>query len=625
MCGLGGVVTLLEKLDITACLNKAREAQYHRGPDIQSEVVFSANQWKIGLCHQRLSILDLSDAGSQPMTSSGASWLVYNGEVYNYLEIKTKLPQSIYKSNTDTEVILNALEEWGIHASVNEFNGMWAFVWYNPVSHILYLCRDRVGVKPLYYYLNEDSLYFASEVKAILEMTGQRFDLDFQTVGEYLHQSLQNTSDNTFYQQIKAVPAAHYLEIDLKQPRLMIKKTKYWDVLDAKAYTGKNIVQHIQDLFADAVRIRMRSDVPVGVTLSGGVDSSSIAAIMKESLGEQASLHILSAVSPGSESDESPFIDIMAESLKTEIYKVNLFWEPSEAINLLKTAIWHNDAPLGSFSNVAHYLLMQKAHELGVTVILSGQGADELLCGYKKYVMFYLQFLFREKKFFATFYIFLQFLCAQTVFKQFNLKEAKRYFPRKLKNQDSILGSKLKSHYQPKEIGLLKKQTLQERQVSDLTEFSVPFLTHYEDRMSMAWSREVRLPFLDYRLMELLIHLPIHKKIRNGWTKYSFRKAMHNHLPKKIAWRKDKQGFVNPQEDWLRYDLKDTIHHFFYDGALIFKLGLVNREALLHKYNMYCSNSLKKHRVWYREIFNPLALEIWLQLNKKYLTIIDEG
>ena len=625
MCGLAGVVTNSNHVDINDRLISAENIQKHRGPDIQDKKIFSSGKWEVGFSHQRLAILDLSDAGSQPMMSlSGNSCIIYNGEVYNYTEIKSQLKTPCHQSETDTEVVLNALEELGIKDAVSLFNGMWAFAWLNIKTNKLYLCRDRVGVKPLYYYLNNNVLYFSSEVKTILEMTGEQFNINYQAVGEYLFQSLQDSNNNTFYNEIKSVPAAHYIEIDLTQPILELNCVKYWDVLDKKPYSGDDLVGHVQSLFDSSVQIRMRSDVPVGVTLSGGLDSSSIAAAMKRHLGSSDNLHILSAVSPQSDLDESKFIDIMAESLNAKIHKVELNWGADEAIELLKKTIWHNDAPIGSFSNVAHYLLMKKAHELGITVILSGQGADEVLCGYKKYLGFYLQFLMRGKKIPKAIFVLLGFIFNRTIVNQFSFNEAKRYLPMRQKKSDlNIVGTRLKEQYCPKVLGLKPNQTMQQRQADDLNQLSVPFLTHYEDRMSMAWSREIRLPFLDYRLMELFVNLPPEKKMRRGWSKYILRQAMDVFLPNKITWRKDKQGFVNPQERWLKNELYESVISYFSEDALMFKLGLVNRDILLTKYKLYCSNTSKGNRVWYRDIFNPLALEIWLQLNKQYLVCDD--
>lgn len=620
MCGVAGVVSTSYDLDISECLNSAAQIQNHRGPDIQSQEIILSGDWRLGFAHQRLSVLDLSQAGAQPMSSEmKKSSIIYNGEVYNYLELRALLKQINFMSKTDTEVMLYALEEWGIDAALQKFNGMWAFAWHDSVNKKLYLCRDRVGIKPLYYYINGNSIYFSSEVKTILEMSGASFTINYQAVGEYIFQSVQDSHNNTFYQEIHAVPAGHYMEIDLVQSLLNFRMIKYWDLDSSRPYEGNNLVEHVSTLFDDAVKIRMRSDVAVGVTLSGGLDSSSIAAVMKKHALSADSLHILSAVSPDSIHDESKFIDIMAHSLNTRVHKVNLQWQANEAIDLLKETIWHNDAPIGSFSNVAHYLLMKKANELGITVILSGQGADELLCGYKKYLGFYVQSLFRQKKLFKMFFVVLGFFLNKTIINQFNFKEAKRYLPKYFRKKDiDITGPNLKYNYKPIALGLKKHQTMKDRQKSDLTQFSVPFLTHYEDRMSMAWSREIRLPFLDYRLIEVFMSLPTKNKLYRGWTKFILRQAMDELLPKEITWRKDKQGFVNPQEDWLRNELHDTVLNYFNEEALIFKLGLINRDLLLEKYKLYCSKSSQK-QIWYREIFNPLSLEIWLQLNQKYL------
>ncbi len=623
MCGIAGIITTSQDVDLFEKLTLAEESQKHRGPDIQDKSVTVDGKWSIGFSHQRLSILDLSDSGIQPMVSNtGGSSIIYNGEVYNYKEVKEEVSVQKYNSNTDTEVVLNALEEFGVDAALNKFNGMWAFAWHDKLNNKLYLCRDRAGIKPLYYYTNNNTLYFSSEVKAILEASNDKFTLNNQAVGEYLFQSLQDTSNNSMYSEIQSVPAGCYLAIDLSKSELEFKCIRYWSVLKSSNYSGDDLVGHIKDLFNDSVRLRMRSDVPVGVTLSGGLDSSAIAASMKEHLGSSENLNILSAVSSNSKLDESEFIDEMAVFLKAKVHKVDMNWSSSEAIELLNKVTWYNDSPVGSFSNVAHYLLMEKAHELGITVILSGQGADELLCGYKKYLGFYVQGLLREKRWLKASRVLLGFIFNRSIVNQFSLMEAKRYLPKRFhKNDIDIRGPKLKSDFQALSPGLKVGQTMQQRQAEDLDVFSVPFLTHYEDRMSMAWSREIRLPFLDYRLMELLLNLPVEKKMYRGWTKYIFRKAMDSMLPSKINWRKDKQGFVNPQEEWLKNELKTDVLNMFSENALIFSLDLIDRESLLNKYDAFCSQSGNKASVWYRDIFAPFALEIWLQINKKHLKL----
>ncbi|NUW68971.1 asparagine synthase (glutamine-hydrolyzing) [Vibrio coralliilyticus] len=619
VCGIFGIVTprKFESM-IKSKLSLAEKAQHHRGPDIIKQEVFSCNNWSLGLSHQRLSILDLSDAGAQPMkSSSNRSTIIYNGEVYNYKEISEELNDIEFNSSTDTEVVVNAIEKFGINNALKKFNGMWAFAWFSQDQNKIYLCRDRAGVKPLYYTIKKGSLYFSSEVKSILESVGDKFDLNIQAVGEYIYQANQDTENNSFFSEINSVPAGHYVSIDLSKAELELELHRYWNVLDAEPFVGEDLETHVKELFFDAVNLRLRSDVPVGVTLSGGLDSSAIASAMKSILGSAENLNILSAVAPHSDMDESEFIDEMVSYLQADVHKIKMEWEAKDALDLLRIVTWHNDSPAGSFSNVAHYLMMKEAHNQGITVILSGQGADELLCGYKKYLGFYIQHLVRTNKLISAFKVLGEFFINRSVINQFNVSEAKRYLPKFLvKREIDIGGVKLKSGYAPKNSRLKKAQSVQQRQAEDLESFSVPYLTHYEDRMSMAWSREIRLPFLDYRLMELFINLPIKKKIFNGWTKYIFRRAMIDILPDKICWRKDKQGFVSPQEKWLKDELKDDVLKIFSPDALIFKMGLIDRNNLLEKYHGFVQG---ESNIWYREIFAPLALEIWLQINKAYI------
>ena len=621
MCGIAGIITASKNIDVASLLDISASVQAHRGPDASSFSLENDGLWQVGFSHQRLSILDLSELGVQPMNScSKQSSIVYNGEVYNYSEIKKDLESQSYLSNTDTEVVLNTLEQKGIFDASNLFNGMWAFAWHDKVNSKVYLCRDRVGVKPLYYYQNDEGLYFSSEIKTILEISKDKFQLNYQVVGEYLCQALQDTSTSTMYEGIYSVAPGHYLEIDLNKNEISPIETCYWSVSDALPYKGNDVVGDLRDLFYDAVRLRMISDVPVGVTLSGGLDSSAIATAMNDHLGGSGNLNILSVVSPGSDLDESPFIDIMSDYLGTEAHKVTLDWNPVEAVSLLKKVTWHNDTPVGSFSNAAHYLMMKKANELGITVILSGQGADELLCGYKKYLGFYIQSLLRNNRFLKALLTLSGFVINRSIISQFNFMEAKRYLPSFLTgNAPDIKGHQLAKYYSPVGLSLKPTQTFEGRQIDDLERYSVPFLTHYEDRMSMAWSREIRLPFLDYRLIELLAHLPADQKLFKGWTKYVFRKAMENNLPKSIVWRKDKQGFVNPQEQWLKHELKEEVSKVFSSDALIFSMGLVDREVLMDKYDKFCMQKQGKGKIWYREIFAPFALEIWLQINVQYI------
>lgn len=614
MCGFCGIITKDDRLDLSLVINELSKIQSHRGPDMSGSVTCSVGKWRMCIVHQRLSILDLSEAGKQPMYShDGRLMIAYNGEVYNYKELVSDLRSSDIRGGTDTEVMLGLIGEMGLDRALKLFNGMWAFALIDKQTKKLILCRDRAGIKPLYYTITDNGdFYFASEIKTILNMTGNKFGLNYQKVGEYLVQSLQDTDEATFFSGIHMVPSSHYMEFDLTKESLKPIKTKYWSPFQTVSkMTSDEYVSQFRDLFVDAVKLRFRSDVHVGVALSGGLDSSCIVAAACSQLGGIKNINVISAVTPGDESDESKYIDIVSRYFNIKVHKINLGWKPEDSLRLLNAATWHNDSPLGSFSNVAHYLMMQKANELGITVILSGQGGDELLCGYKKYLGFYLQQMFREKKYFEMLRVVTPFIRRGTVLNQFNMKEAKRYLPNRINDKNNIVGSEVINNYSPINVGLKLGQSLSERQYTDYSKYSVPFLTHYEDRMSMAFSREIRLPFLDYRIVELMLNAPENVKINHGWTKFVLRKAFQDVLPDSIVWRKDKQGFVMPQDKWLKNELKSMVLNVLNKEALVFALGLIDRNGYLEKYKRFCCK--EKSNVWYRDVLNPLLLEVWLQ------------
>lgn len=623
MSGIAGIIT--RKNDVNISQEKGCKTQVHRGPDGQSEYIDLENDWHIGLSHQRLSTIGLAESGSQPMLYMDKGVIIFDGELYNYLEIRKELKDEgfEFQTDSDTEVLLVSLHFYGLEKALQKFNGMWSFAWYDIENKKIYLCRDRFGIKPLQYFVENDSLFFASEIKTILEMANRKFELNEQKVGEYLSQSLIASDEETFFKRVYRLPAGSYAEIDLTASNLRdINIQYYWtlDIEEQSVGSEERLITEVQELFSDAVKLQLRGDVPIGVLLSGGIDSSAITAVMHELLGKEANINIFSAVSEDKRFDESYFIDAVATYLGRPVNKVTLDFGPEEAMELLDTVNWHNDEPVGSFSNVAHYLLMKKAHKMGIKVILSGQGADELLCGYKKYVGFYVQQLVKQKRLIKAVKVLAEFKRRGTVLNQFSIQEAKRYLPAKLKPKEiNILGERIIKNYKPVSIGLGNSNSVKDRQILDVKRFSVPMISQFEDRMSMAWSQVVRLPFLDHRIVEKFVSLPIDYKLNNGWTKYIFRKAIEPILPEEVVWRKDKQGFVNPQSEWLKNELKEKVQSYFAEDSLIVKLGLVNYEAVNEKYKEYCSQKTNKGNIWYREIFVPLALESWLRQYQKYI------
>lgn len=618
MCGLFGLVCRKATFEsIKPRIERAHSFQQHRGPDMQGEAMLEiGGERVVYLAHQRLSILDLSEAGRQPMADADqTSWLTYNGEVYNYLEL-AEMMHFTPASGSDTEVLIECFRRDGVPASLPNFNGMWALAWVSLREGALYLSRDRAGVKPLYTALADGDLYFASEIKTLLALMGRKHRLNVQVVGEYLVQALQDTGTTTFFEGIEAIPAGSFARVELDAPELSIVPTAYWNPFESGRDTGApgDVVGRVHDTVLDAVRLRLRADVPVGVLLSGGVDSSIIAACVRHlSQDARERVAVLSAVSPGQPGDESPYIDRVAGYLGIEPIKVDTAWGPTEAIELLRTVTWMNDSPLGSFSNVAFYLLMQRASEAGIKVVLSGQGGDELFCGYRKYLGFHFQELVRQRKFGKLASTAWTFWRNGVVLQQFNLTEARRYLQRR--QQDPVLGNAVRQAFTPQFLGL-PPEGLAWRQWLDYRRFSVPYLTHYEDRASMALAREVRLPFLDYRLVELMLNAPVESKLNAGWSKHSLRQAFVDWLPPEIVWRRDKQGFSMPQEEWLRGELKASWLSILNRDAQVFRLQLIDHDALHSKFERFCA---RQGNIWYREIFAPLALEIWLQAYSEFI------
>ena len=618
MCGLFGVVCRQSAFEaLKPRIERAHEFQRHRGPDMRGEITLKAGGGRIVyLAHQRLSILDLSEAGRQPMADQSQScWLAYNGEVYNYVELAESM-NFAPAGGSDTEVLLECFRRDGLPASLPKFNGMWALAGVSLREGALYLSRDRAGVKPLYTAVMDGDLYFASEVKTLLALVGRRHRLNAQVIGEYLMQALQDTGTATFFEGIEALPAGSYARIDLNAPELSLSPVSYWDPFEAlpNRDDAGEFVHRVRQTVFDAVRLRLRADVPVGVMLSGGVDSSIIAACVRHlSQDSRERVAVLSAVSPGQPGDESPYIDRVAAYLGIEPIKVDTGWGPAEALDLLRTVTWMNDSPLGSFSNVAFYLLMQRAHEAGIKVVLSGQGGDELFCGYRKYLGFHFQELIRRRQFGQLIGTAWEFWRNGVVLGQFNLAEARRYLQRR--PRDLILGEAICDRFVPRALGL-PPEGLAFRQWLDYRHFSVPYLTHYEDRASMAFAREVRLPFLDYRLVELMLNAPTGFKLNAGWTKFALRQAFADWLPPEIVWRRDKQGFSMPQEEWLRGELKASWQAMLRPEAEIFRRDLVKYDVLHAKFERFCK---RQGNIWYREIFAPLALEVWLQVYSEFI------
>lgn len=602
------------------------DVQKHRGPDSRGSWRGRVQGLDVGLGFCRLKILDLSDAANQPMLSADSRYvLIFNGEIYNYLELRAELTTAgaQFRTRGDTEVLLQALIAWGPGA-LSRMNGMWALVLLDRVTGEAVLSRDRFGIKPLYTYFDGNRLFVASEIKAILAGTQGRFAIAANAANAYLRQALLCTGSATFFAGIEEFPAGHtaiFAVEDIAAGR-HFHPQRYWTIPTEPSndVSESALMESVRETFLDAVNLRLRSDVPVGVLLSGGTDSSSIAAAVHRLYPARLDIKLISAVAGDGTRDEEPFINAVAKYLQRDVDKVTLDFHPSDALRLLAEVSWFNDEPVGNFSTVAHYLLMKRARELGVTVLLSGQGADEMLCGYKKYLGFYLQELIAGGHWLTAARVLAGFVGNGTVLPQVTYQEAKRYLPRAWRLSESdIRGPALREVDGWIHLGLNGGGVL-ERQAADLEKLSVPALVHYEDRMSMAAAREIRLPFLDYRFVSLLSPLPVEFKLRSGWTKWILRRAMQPLLPDEIVWRKDKQHFIVPQNDWLRRELRQEIEKLLKTDWITEALGLIDRAKFRARYDAYIQQPAASGRLSFKDIFDPIALELWARQFENHLT-----
>jgi len=614
MCGI--IFQISDNKIDTENLAKAETFQKHRGPDFMGSKNIIAEEKNLYFSHQRLSILDLSSAANQPMIDEeSGSILIFNGEVYNYLELKKDLSkfQINFKTTSDTEVLLYYLIFFGPELTCKKINGMWSFIFYDVKKKKIFFSRDRCGEKPLYYYIHNNNLIVASELKTLAIACGKKFNLNKKFIYNFLEQSLIDLNDDCILNGIKQFKQGSLYSLDLKNDKIILDESLFWNLED-KEKDFPNLENLISDRFFESVKIRLRSDVKIGIMLSGGLDSSTIASVAKK-IDKNFNFQLLSFINNSKKYDESKFIELMEKHLNVKSLKVKLPDNVDQYFELLKEVSKKLDVPLAGASNLAHYYLMKEARKNNLKVILSGQGADESLCGYEKFLYIYLINLLKKKKFFKFFHTAFLFLKNRTIFHRLNINEAKRYLGKK---KDSYYGSFFKDV--KKDSIYSVGQNLRSRQIEDVKKFSVPSICHYEDRLSMLNSIEVRYPFLDNNLIELFISLNDEKKIYRGWTKYIFRKTFEKLLPKEITWRKDKNGFSTDFEEKInnQYYYEYLIKYYFNDNAVIFNEKIINKEYFLNIFKKFYKSNHK--RLSSKKIFSIISLEEWLRSNESILS-----
>ena len=591
MCGIAGIVTLNSQLVSTARLKKMTDAIAHRGPDGEGQWVNNAGN--TGLGSRRLAVIDVSAAGAQPMHFGNRYSIVHNGEIYNYIEIKKILQQKGYafNSQTDTEVILAAYDCWN-EGCLQHFEGMFAFAIWDEQEKILFAARDRFGEKPFYYYHDGQQFIFASEIKALWacgidKVISEKLLLNYLTVG---HTQNPAAIDETFYKNIHKLPPASYLTIE---PVTMKKTVKgYWSIDKHKQdeWEEDKAIERLQELFTRSVTMSMRSDVPVGTSLSGGLDSSSIVATIKK-FQPNLVFKTFSAVFPGFDKDESRYIRIVSDNLQLENYQVSP--TAGDFIQDIEKLLYQHEEPIGSASVYAQYKVFELAKQHGITVLLDGQGADEILAGYHKYYHWFWQELYRTDK--------LQLKKERIAARQLDITEEwnwknklAAWFPkeaalalqkreiRKIGN-DSFVNNNFFD--QVNRIDVIQKPVV--RSLNDILyfnsfQFGLEELLRYADRNSMAHGRELRLPFLNHQLVEFVFSLPGRYKIRNGWTKWILRRSMETRVPDEIVWRKDKTGFEPPQKQWMQ---NERVQDYIFEAKKKLVKERILKDSVLTKKN----------------------------------------
>lgn len=606
MCGIAGIINYGSKPVRQERIYSMMASIKHRGPDDEG-TFFEDN---IGLGFVRLSILDLSAAGHQPMFSADNRFVcIFNGEIFNYIELRDELSGKghTFQTGTDTEVLLAAFREWGKEC-LHRFNGMWAFAIYDRKKKITFLARDRYGIKPLYYLKAKDFFAFASEIPPLLKLLKEKPEPDYDSIYEYLVFNRTDQTEKTFFQQIKKLQHGHFLSINNTTD---VHPVKWYDLRESvKQVNGFNQPEEFKNLFSSSIGLRLRSDVPVGVCLSGGLDSSGIVSVLLEDF-DKKDLHTFSAVyGNGKTGDESRFIKEFSPYLK------NMFFTTPDTKSLaedLDNFVKAQGEPIPSTGPYAQFKVMELAKE-HVTVTLDGQGADEALGGYHYFYGYYFKDLLLKGKLGKLSSEILQyyannkallglksflFFLLPAKFKTALRSREKQYLNKDFLHEHQNGSNTIAEH-------LYGSSTLQEALLNHF-EYKLEHLLKWEDRNSMWYSIEARVPYLDYRLVENMLAMPGNLIIEKGFTKHILREALKGVLPESIRLRTDKIGFSTPEDDWFRTPVFKK-----YIEALINSKSFRSRGYFdLKKVKITYQKHLDKKGNYARDIWKWIHLENW--------------
>jgi len=617
MCGISGIIHLNGTPVPEQQLLAMMKAMKHRGPN--DEGLFAENG--VGLGFVRLSILDLSAAGHQPMFSADERYvLIFNGEIYNYIELREELTAKGHQfhTQTDSEVLLAAYVEWG-EQMLHRFNGMWAFVIYDRKEKSVFAARDRFGVKPFFYAIDGQRILFGSDIRSITAVLGRKPTPDTETIFNFLAFNRSDQDDSTFLKEVKKLDHGHYFKLNIRPEspadEKQLRPQKWYNIRKELKEPFRNPDAY-REMFASSIGLRLRSDVPVGVCLSGGLDSSSIVSVLLQDFVKK-DLNTFSAVyGSGRKGDESKFIDLYRDQLQ------NMFFAQPDEHSLLADLDDLTRAqyePVPSTSTYAQYRVMKLAQQ-HVVVTLDGQGADEALAGYHYFFGFHFKNLLRKGRLGAlatemghyydkhrslygikslVFFLLPAFLRTRVRVMEKGYLDPD-FFQAHASGNNLITGE------------LYGSASLQEALINHF-EYKLEHLLKWEDRNSMWFSLEARVPFLDYRLVERTLTLPDEDIIRKGMTKHVLREAMKGTLPEPIRMRRDKVGFETPEDEWFRTPVfQSYITNLIHSGAF------ANRGVMdVKKVRALYQKHLAREGNYSREIWK------WIHLEKWYNQFID--
>jgi asparagine synthase (glutamine-hydrolysing) len=620
MCGIAGILNtkLMPVPGLRRMLAVTNGLLQHRGPD--GEGMWSHESGHVGFAHRRLSIIDLS-TGGQPMTDRRGNWITYNGEIYNYVELREELGLENFRTTSDTEVILLAYRKWG-EACVERFRGMFAFALWDEERQRLFCARDRFGIKPFYYTRVGDTLYFASEVKALLPFM-PRVETDLEGFKDYLtfQFCLQG---KTLFRDVKELLPGHILTVD----RGRAETRRYWEVyyhLDWD-HTTKYFEERLEALLADSVELHLRSDVPLGAYVSGGFDSGVVATLASRKIGGNL-LGFMGTFSEGPEYDESAHARAVAEHATFPLHEVRI--SAADFVENIRRVVYHMDYPAagpGSFPQFMVSALASRHRK----VVLGGQGGDEVFGGYTRYLVAYFEQCIKAAiegtsqngNFVVTYESIIPQLVSLRNYKPM-LQEfwraglfedmGQRYF--RLINRAPQLGGEVRwealGEYAPFDTyaEVFNGHNVRKESYFDLmTHFDfktlLPALLQVEDRVSMAHGLESRVPLLDHPLVEFAATVPANVKFKDGHLKHLFKTTLGRVLPRSVAERTDKMGFPTPLTEWVRGEAREFVQDVFTSRAALSRDLIDNREV---------TEKIGRETKFGRNIWGLLSLELWQQ------------